>query len=617
METVRTVSVRRKSLISKFVRYAEVPGSIPGFPILLKEGIQILFQSYRMGLDEYRERVKEISRKQTWEVRGSKRGVTEVVAVTLLTAITVGSASIIYTYQDSLIDEASDQDFEVSGDTRIVVESCWANESGTYLSVRNSNRLNALNTGALSVFVNGEPQSFESNKDRVRPQETFILETDDYFDGSVDVRVQNQGYFFEASCGVVVPMPDAEIDYEPRPVIEGRPTKFEDESEGLIESRSWKGAITGSSEEITYTFNSPGTETIGLEVTDVRGYSDTETRQIQVLEDSFFDLTLEDFADPVRTGDNFQLEYSVENTRIAFDTQEITLEIDGEVKDSETHTLAGAASEMNTLEWQTTESDKGIHEFELSGDDDFILGDFEVKDMPVLDADFTYGPNNPETGQSVYFTDQSTVPGLDDAERNWDFGNGDTSEEENPQTTYQTSGTYQVSLTIINDGVSDTETKTITVEEDGGATEGPDPSPDPTPDPETEGQLLETGGSTDGEIGVISTPNDPAISRDMIFKPLSGSICIGTNCASNEASIGSGYDTDNYVNETGDGMSGSLHPGVLRVQSGGNMCIGVGCGGDLSNPSGQALSGENQETETGFVLELDTIVPLEGNLDIE
>ena len=32
-ETVRAVSGRRKSLISEFVRYAEVPGSIPGFPI--------------------------------------------------------------------------------------------------------------------------------------------------------------------------------------------------------------------------------------------------------------------------------------------------------------------------------------------------------------------------------------------------------------------------------------------------------------------------------------------------------------------------------------------------------------------------------------------------------
>jgi len=57
---------------------------------------------------------------------------------------------------------------------------------------------------------------------------------------------------------------------------------------------------------------------------------------------------------------------------------------------------------------------------------------------------------------TVNFTDLST--GSIDS-WNWDFGDGSTSTQQNPSHTYDTDGTYTVSLTISGPAGSDTETK--------------------------------------------------------------------------------------------------------------------------------------------------------------
>jgi PKD repeat protein len=60
-------------------------------------------------------------------------------------------------------------------------------------------------------------------------------------------------------------------------------------------------------------------------------------------------------------------------------------------------------------------------------------------------------------GDSVSFTDQSTnTP----TSWSWNFGDGGTSTSQNPWHTYNTAGTYTVSLTVTNNYGSDTETKT-------------------------------------------------------------------------------------------------------------------------------------------------------------
>ena len=59
-------------------------------------------------------------------------------------------------------------------------------------------------------------------------------------------------------------------------------------------------------------------------------------------------------------------------------------------------------------------------------------------------------------GQVITFTDQSTGS---PTEWFWDFGDGETSDVQNPTYAYSAAGSYTVSLTVTNPAMSDTETK--------------------------------------------------------------------------------------------------------------------------------------------------------------
>ena len=95
------------------------------------------------------------------------------------------------------------------------------------------------------------------------------------------------------------------------------------------------------------------------------------------------------------------------------------------------------------------------------------------------DADFTREPISKDAPMTVQFIDTSTCPAtlanltngtlyfttIESASLGgittwtWDFGDGATSDERNPTHTYQETGSYTVSLTVVGPGGSDTETK--------------------------------------------------------------------------------------------------------------------------------------------------------------
>ncbi|HDM25285.1 MAG TPA: PKD domain-containing protein, partial [Thermoplasmatales archaeon] len=66
-------------------------------------------------------------------------------------------------------------------------------------------------------------------------------------------------------------------------------------------------------------------------------------------------------------------------------------------------------------------------------------------------ANFTWTPTNPIQGDEVYFT--STANDIDGVIINytWNFGDGNTSHEQNPTHQYKDNGTYTVTLTIKDD----------------------------------------------------------------------------------------------------------------------------------------------------------------------
>lgn len=87
-----------------------------------------------------------------------------------------------------------------------------------------------------------------------------------------------------------------------------------------------------------------------------------------------------------------------------------------------------------------------------------------VDNRPI--AAFTASPTTVVISESVQFTDQSSN---DPSIWSWNFGDGETSSTQNPSHAYSAKGVYTVSLTVMNDYGSDTETKTdyISVKESG------------------------------------------------------------------------------------------------------------------------------------------------------
>jgi hypothetical protein len=75
-------------------------------------------------------------------------------------------------------------------------------------------------------------------------------------------------------------------------------------------------------------------------------------------------------------------------------------------------------------------------------------------------AEFSFSPSSPEIGEDVSFTDSSSGSPTTWA---WDFGDGESSTEQNPTHSYDEAGTYNVELTVSNGGGSDSTTSSITV----------------------------------------------------------------------------------------------------------------------------------------------------------
>ncbi len=92
----------------------------------------------------------------------------------------------------------------------------------------------------------------------------------------------------------------------------------------------------------------------------------------------------------------------------------------------------------------------------LGGSDSETKTDYVVVTPPPPDADFDATPRAGDAPLDVVFTDLTTG---DVSSWSWDFGDGGASSAQHPSHTYETPGTYTVSLTATGEGGPDTETK--------------------------------------------------------------------------------------------------------------------------------------------------------------
>lgn len=82
--------------------------------------------------------------------------------------------------------------------------------------------------------------------------------------------------------------------------------------------------------------------------------------------------------------------------------------------------------------------------------------EFNLSTSEPLIADFTASPTSGYAPLSVQFSNQSTG---NITSYLWNFGDGNTSTQENPNHTYQNSGSYTVSLTVSNGDLQDVKTR--------------------------------------------------------------------------------------------------------------------------------------------------------------
>jgi PKD repeat protein len=104
--------------------------------------------------------------------------------------------------------------------------------------------------------------------------------------------------------------------------------------------------------------------------------------------------------------------------------------------------------------------------FQYKGMVYLYAGNCDIGTNQPPNAEFSWSPQNPKTGENIQFTDTSTDPdGTSDIKsRDWDFGDGSSSAQQNPTHSYSSEGTYNVKLVVTDSaGNTDEEGNQVTV----------------------------------------------------------------------------------------------------------------------------------------------------------
>jgi PKD repeat protein len=116
-----------------------------------------------------------------------------------------------------------------------------------------------------------------------------------------------------------------------------------------------------------------------------------------------------------------------------------------------------------------TFEDKGTHRVTLmveddDGNTDTVTQSVTIKNLPPT-AEFTASVTMVQIGDEIRFTDASTDPEKHQLRYSWEFGDGATSEANNPSHIYDEAGSFSVTLTVTDDeGETDTASESVRVE---------------------------------------------------------------------------------------------------------------------------------------------------------
>ncbi|MBN2413751.1 PKD domain-containing protein [candidate division KSB1 bacterium] len=256
---------------------------------------------------------------------------------------------------------------------------------------------------------------------------------------------------------VLIPPPVADFDANPKSGKKPLTVQFLDKSEGEITQWDWNfgDGNTSSLQNPVHTFNDIGKYNITLMVTGPGGTNSIKKNEyIDVYE-----------APPIA---DFTADKTSGNKPLT-------------VKFTDTSTGIITSRYWNFGDGSTSEEQNPIHTYQSTGTFTVSLSvegpggsdteekkDYITVTEQAPEAEFSADKTNGKAPLTVKFTDSSTG---EITQWLWDFGDGGTSTQQNPEHIYNTVGQFTVSLTVTGSGGSDTETKVdyITVTESAPA----------------------------------------------------------------------------------------------------------------------------------------------------
>ncbi|MBL8262711.1 MAG: PKD domain-containing protein [Xanthomonadaceae bacterium] len=233
-------------------------------------------------------------------------------------------------------------------------------------------------------------------------------------------------------------------------------TDTSSDSDGSIASRSWNfgDGSTSTAANPSRTYAASGTYNVTLTVTDNAGLSHSKTTAVTV------------------SGGNVApvANFSVSTSGLTATFTDSSSDSDGSIASRSWNFGDGSSSTLTSP--SKTYAAAGTYNVTLTVTDNGGLTHSRTTAVTVGGtgnvapvANFT----SSVSGLTATFTDTSTDSDGSIVSRSWDFGDGATSTATNPSRTYAAAGTYNVTLTVVDDGgLKHSRTAAVTVSSGGG-----------------------------------------------------------------------------------------------------------------------------------------------------
>jgi PGF-CTERM protein len=194
----------------------------------------------------------------------------------------------------------------------------------------------------------------------------------------------------------------------------------------------------------------------------VESEDDSDATTVTVQDVPEFEVDIQSTNEPVAEGRTLQVEAEIENTDRNSDTQDVELEIDGTVRDTESVALDGGESTTIELTWDTESGDGGTYQANVTSETDSDSVDVLVNEPPS--AAFTRDPARPNVNEAVTFEADASDPDGTVESYEWTVDGETVSAADEFTYTFTASGDHDVTLTVTDDdGASTTASRTISI----------------------------------------------------------------------------------------------------------------------------------------------------------